>query len=72
LMKKPGLIDTTVRLFPDKKSAAATTRTTTKGHVTGPLNYSPLKSKENILNHIHRTGLTSRTSLFAVSTSLFQ
>jgi hypothetical protein len=72
LMKKPALIETTVRLFPDDESASATTRTTIKGHVTGRFYYSPLKSKENILNHIHRTGLTSRTSLFAVSTSLFQ
>jgi hypothetical protein len=32
-MKKPGLIKTTVRLFPDSYIDAATTRTTIKGHV---------------------------------------
>lgn len=56
-MKKPALIETAVRLFPDKEFETATTRIAIKGHVTGRLYYSPLNSKENILNHIHRTGL---------------
>lgn len=45
-MKKPALIETTVRLFPDKDFDAATTRTTAKGHVTGRLYHSVLKRKK--------------------------
>jgi hypothetical protein len=44
-MKKPALIDTTVRLFPVKEFEAATTRTTIKGHVTSPLYYCPFKGR---------------------------
>jgi len=32
-MKKPALIETTVRLFPDKEFETATIRTTIMGHV---------------------------------------
>jgi hypothetical protein len=56
-MKKPALIQTTVRLFPHKEFQAATTRTTTKGHDTGPLYYSPLKSRKNLLSRIHKKDL---------------
>jgi len=51
-MKKPALIQTTVRLFPDKEFAAATTRTTSKGHVIGRFYYSPSKSEKNIFSRV--------------------
>jgi hypothetical protein len=65
-MKKPALIKTTVRLFPDKKSAAATTRTTIKGHATGLLYYSPLKSKDNLLSRILKKRSTLSASCIAI------
>jgi hypothetical protein len=58
-MKKPALIETTVRLFPDKEFDAATTQNTIKGHATGRLYYSPLKSKEYLLSRSLRKDLAS-------------
>jgi hypothetical protein len=61
LMKKPALIQTTVRLFPANEFKAATTRTTSKGHDTGRLYYFPLKSRENLPIRILKKGLASYT-----------
>jgi hypothetical protein len=60
--EKAGTDETTVRLFPDKDFDAATTRTTTKGHDTGPLSYSPLKSRKNLLSRIRKKGLVPYVS----------
>jgi hypothetical protein len=61
LMKKPALVEITVRLFPDKDFDAATTQTTTKGHVTGRFLYSPPKSRNNIASRIFKRRSTSST-----------
>jgi len=65
-MKKPALIQTTVRLFPDKEFDAATTQTTIKGHVTGRLYYSPLKSKKNLISRILKKGLAPYASCIKI------
>ncbi len=66
MMKKPALIETTVRLFPDKEFDAATTRTTIKGHVIGRLYYSPLKSRDNLLSRILNKCLTPYISCIEI------
>jgi len=65
-MKKPGLIETTVRLFPDKEFDAATTRTTIKGHVIGRLFCPHLKSRENLLSSFLKKGLASCISCIKI------
>ncbi len=66
MMEMPALIETTVQLFPHKESDAATTRTTIKGHATGRLCYSPLKSRKNLLSHILKKGLASYMSCIEI------
>jgi hypothetical protein len=61
-MKKPALIETTVRLSPDKEFEAATTPTTIKGHATGSLYYSPLKDRKNLLRPFLKKGLAPYAS----------
>jgi hypothetical protein len=61
-MKKPALIQTTVRLFPAKESETATTRTTIKGHVIGGLYLSSLESRKNLLSRFLKNGLASYMS----------
>jgi hypothetical protein len=61
-MKKPALIETTVRLFPNKELVTATTRTTVKSRITDPLLYCPFSIFSNALatrTSIH-TGLVSK------------
>jgi len=54
-MEMPALIETTVRLFPDKESEAASKpRAAIKGHATVPLYYCPLKGREDLFSSIFR------------------
>lgn len=46
------------------ETKAATTRITIKGHVTGPLYYSPFKSRENLLSRIFKKGSAPLRGLY--------
>jgi hypothetical protein len=48
-MKKPVLIKTTPRLFPDEESEATTApQITIEGRITDPLSYSYFKGREDL------------------------
>jgi len=48
-MKKPVLIKTTPRLFPDEESEATTApQITIEGRITAPLSYSYFKGREDL------------------------
>jgi hypothetical protein len=51
-MKKPALIETAVRLFPDKEYDAAATPATIKSRITDPPSYYFFKGKEAYLSRI--------------------
>jgi hypothetical protein len=57
LMKKPALIQTTVRLFPANEFEAATTRSNINAHVPGSVFHYPLKSRKNLPRCILKKGL---------------
>ncbi len=66
-MKKPALIETTVRLFPNKELVTATTRTTVKSRITDPLLYCPFNGREYLFKRIsnkdinpYRSGIETR------------
>jgi hypothetical protein len=57
-MKKPVLIKTTPRLFPDEESEATTApQITIEGRITDPLSYSYFKGRTNLFTRISNKGI---------------
>ena len=65
-MKKPALIQTTVRLFPANEFEAATTRSNINAHVPGSVFHYPLKSRQNLLRCILKKGLDAYMSCIEI------
>ena len=65
-MKKPALIQTTVRLFPANEFEAATTRSNINAHVPGSVFHYPLKSRKNLLRCILKKGLDAYMSCIEI------